>query len=81
MRIYISIGQKLFEQTGKITGARVTKVHPVEGIVMEVSSMSDVKGFGNFPNGKNITSGIITQHPPGVFDASLQGVITTTTEE
>jgi hypothetical protein len=74
----MTIGQKLFEQTGKITGSRITKVHPIDGIVSEVSFVADVKGFGNFPNCKNIGSGVMTQYPSnGMIDSSLQGVATT----
>ncbi len=79
----MAIGQKLFEQTGKITGSRIIKVHPIDGIVTEVSFMADIKGIDNkFPSGKTIGSGVMTQYPPhGTVDASYQGNIMTTTEE
>jgi hypothetical protein len=32
----MALGEKLFEETGKVVGFKVTKVHPVEGTTMEV---------------------------------------------
>jgi hypothetical protein len=29
-------GEKLFEETGNITGLKITKVHPIEGVTTEV---------------------------------------------
>jgi hypothetical protein len=55
------LGEKLFEETGNVTSFRVTKVHPVEGTTMEVSFVSDIKGIGKFPSGKNTGSGTMTQ--------------------
>ncbi len=70
------LGDKLFVETGNITGFKVTKVHPIEGITMEVSFISDIKGGGRFPNGRNVGSGTMTQYPHGVVDASYQGFVT-----
>ena len=72
----MALGEKLFEETGKITGLRVTRVHPVEGTTMEVSFMSEIKGIGKFPSGRNLGSGTMTQYPHGVVDASYQGTAT-----
>ncbi len=69
------LGQKLYEESGNITGFKITKVHPIDGTTMELSFMSDIKGFGKFPGGKGIGSGILTQYPHGVGDASFQGNI------
>ncbi len=71
--------KKLFEQTGKITGFKITKVHPLNGIEMELSFVADNTGFNNFPNAKNIGSAITTLYPHGMFDMSLQGYATTPT--
>jgi hypothetical protein len=76
----MALGEKLFEERGNVTGFKVTKVHPIEGVTMEVSSISEIKGIGRFPSGKNIGSGTMTQYPHGIVDASFQGSIMTTTE-
>lgn len=36
----MTLGQKLFEEVGKIAGFKVTKVHPLGGVTTEVSFMS-----------------------------------------
>ena len=73
----MALGEKLFEESGKVLGFKVTRVHPVEGTTMEVSFTSEIKGFGKFPSGRNVGSGIMTQYPHGVVDASYQGTIMT----
>lgn len=69
----MALGEKLFEESGNITGLRVTRVHPIEGTTMEVSFMSEIKGIGKFPSGRNIGSGTMTQYPHGAVNASYQG--------
>ncbi|MEO9321818.1 MAG: hypothetical protein ABI361_14220 [Nitrososphaera sp.] len=73
----MAFGEKLFEETGKVTNMSVESVHPVEGTKMKVNFVSEIRGFGNFPSGRNIGSGTINQYPHGVWDASYQGVIIT----
>ena len=77
----MALGEKLFEESGKIVGFKVTRVHPVEGMTMEVSFTSEIKGFGKFPSGRNIGSGTITRYPHGVEDASYQGKFRTAEED
>jgi hypothetical protein len=36
----MTLGEKLFEESGNITGFKVTKVHPIEGVTMEASFTS-----------------------------------------
>jgi hypothetical protein len=36
----MELGEKLFEESGNLTGFKVTKVHPIEGVTMEVSFTS-----------------------------------------
>jgi hypothetical protein len=43
----MALGEKLFEENGEATGFRVTKVHPIEGITMEVSFTSEIRGKGD----------------------------------
>lgn len=76
----MALGEKLFEESGNVTGFKVTKVHPIEGVTMEVSFTSEIKGIGRFPSGKNIGSGTVTQYPHGIVDGGYQGSFMTTAE-
>jgi hypothetical protein len=42
------LGEKLFEENGKITAVKVIRVHPIEGVTTEVSFTSKIKGKGRF---------------------------------
>jgi hypothetical protein len=55
----------------------VKSVHPIEGVKMEVSFASEIKGIGDFPDGNNRGSGTMVQYPHGIVDAAYQGVVTT----
>jgi hypothetical protein len=77
----MALGEKLFEETGNVTGFKVTKVHPVEGVAMDVSFTSEIKGIGRFPSGRNIGSGIMTHYPHGIVDQSNQGSMMMITAE
>jgi hypothetical protein len=70
------LGEKLFEESGKVTGFKVTKVHPIEGVTTELSFTSDIRGIGRFPSGKNLGSGVMTRYPHGIIDATWQGTLT-----
>ena len=74
----MALGEKLFEESGNITGFKVIKVHPIEGVTLEVSFTSEIRGIGRFPSGKNLASGIMTQYPHGIVDATWQGSVATT---
>ena len=80
VQLEMTLGEKLFEERGNVTGFKVTKVHPVEGVTMEVSFTSEIKGVGRFPSGKNLGSGTVTQYPHGIVDGSYQGSLMTTGE-
>jgi hypothetical protein len=73
----MALGEKLFEESGNVTAFKVTKVHPIEGVTMEVSFTSEIRGIGRFPSGKNLGSGIMTQYPHGIVDQSNQGSVMT----
>lgn len=71
------LGEKLFEEGGNITGVKVTKVHPIEGVSTEISFTSEIRGEGRFPNRENLASGLVTKYPHGLIDATWQGSLTT----
>jgi hypothetical protein len=73
-------GEKLFEESGNITGFKVTRVHPTEGVTIESSFTSEIRGTGRFPSGKNLGSGIFVHYPHGIVDASYQGSLMTTAD-
>jgi hypothetical protein len=77
----MALGEKLFEESGSLTGFKITKVHPIEGITMEVSFVSEIRGVGRFPSGKNMGSGTVTQYPHGIVDGGYQGSMMMTTTE
>ena len=52
------LGEKLFEESGNITGVKVTKVHPIEGVSTEINFTSEIRGEGRFPNCENLASSI-----------------------
>jgi hypothetical protein len=70
--------ERLFEESGKVAGFKVTKVHPTEGVTTELSFTSDIRGVGRFPSGKNLASGVLTKYPHGIIDATWHGCLTTT---
>jgi hypothetical protein len=73
----VVLGEKLFEETGNITGVKVIRVHPIEGVTTEASFTSEIRGEGRFPNGKNLGSGTMTKYTHGIIDATWQGSLTT----
>jgi hypothetical protein len=76
-QLCMALGEKLFEESGNVTGFKITKVHPIEGVTMEVSFASEIAGTGRFPSGKNLGSGTMTQYPHGMVDQSNQGSVMT----
>jgi hypothetical protein len=71
------IGEKMFEESGQVTGFKIVKVHPVEGTTMEVSAAFDLKGYGRFPTGKEMGSGTIIRYPHGIVEANFRGNLIT----
>lgn len=72
----MALGEKLFEETAKITSVSVESVHPVEGVKIKVSFMSEIKGV-KFPSGRNMGSGMVRHYPHGIVDGEYHGVATT----
>lgn len=52
----MALGEKHFEESGEITGFRITKVHPSAGVITEVSFTSEILKNGNI-RGLNIMTG------------------------
>jgi hypothetical protein len=71
----MKLEDKLFEESnGKVTGFKVTKVHPIKGVTMEVSFESKVTSTEDrFPSGTDLGSGTMTLHPDGTVDGRYQG--------
>ena len=74
----MALGEKLFEENGNITGLKITRVHPVEGVTTELSFSSEIKGEGRFPRGQNLGSGTLTKYSHGIIDATWHGALMTT---
>jgi hypothetical protein len=73
----MALGEKLFEESGNITGFKITRVHPIEGVTIEVSFTSEIRGQGRFPSGENLGSGIMTKYSHGIIDATWHGSLMT----
>lgn len=69
------LGERLFKETGRTLGVKVESVHLIEGIKMQVSFSSEMKGISKFPSGKNLGLGTATQYPHGSINASCLGVV------
>jgi hypothetical protein len=69
----MALGEKLFEESGEITGLKITKVHPIEGVTTEVSFTSEIRGEGRYPSGQSLGSGIMTKYPHGIIDGTWHG--------
>lgn len=70
----MTLGEKLFEESGNVQGFKVTKVHPVEETTRGSKLYFRDKGLGKFPSGRNVGPCVITQYPHGVVDASYQAM-------
>jgi hypothetical protein len=73
----MALGEKLFEESGEITGLKITRVHPIEGATTEVSFTSEIRGEGRFPSGQSLGSGIMTKYPHGIIDGTWHGSLMT----
>jgi len=77
----MGLGDKLFDEAGRILGFKITKVLPVEETTMEISFASEIIGTGRVPSGNNMGSGVIIPYPHGMVDGSYQGAFTTAERE
>jgi hypothetical protein len=69
------LGEKLWEERGKVMGFSVKSPGP-EGQRMEQSFTSVCKGFGRFPNGTNMGTVDVVMFPNGGYSGSGQGIFT-----
>jgi hypothetical protein len=52
IQLSMALGEKLFEESGNVTGFKVTRVHPIEGVAMEVSLISEIRAQADFQAAK-----------------------------
>ena len=76
----MGIGRKLFEEIDKPIGYKTINENSY-GIESEASWNGVIKGYNEFPNGKNIGSGISIQGKNGVIISNWEGVLTTNDDE
>jgi hypothetical protein len=77
MLLQLVLGERLFEESGEITGFKITRVHPIEGVTTEVSFTSEIRGEGRYPSGQSVGSGIMTKYPHGIIDGTWHGSLMT----
>jgi hypothetical protein len=77
MLLQLALGEKLFEESGEITGLKITRVHPIDGVTTEVSFTSEIRGEGRYPSGQSVGSGIMTKYPHGIIDGTWHGSLMT----
>jgi hypothetical protein len=65
--------EKNSEESGEITGLKITRVHPIERVTTEVSLTSEIRGEGRYPSGQSLDSGIMTKYPHGILTAPGMG--------
>ena len=70
------LGEKMWEEKGKIIGISVKSVGP-EGVRMEETFASEAKGLGRAPSGRNIGTLDLIETPGGFFSGTGQGMFTT----
>jgi hypothetical protein len=69
------LGEKTVEEKGKVIGFSVKAVDS-EGLHVEESFATEVKGFGRFPSGRNMGTLNVVTRPDGVFSGTGQGMFT-----
>ena len=70
------LGEKMWEEKGKIIGISVKSVGP-EGVRMEETFATEVKGLGRAPSGRNIGTMDLIETPGGSFSGTSQGYLVT----
>lgn len=70
------LGEKMWEEMGKIIGISVKSVGP-EGVRMEETFATEVKGIGRAPSGRNIGTIEFIEVHSGFFSGTGQGYLVT----
>jgi hypothetical protein len=73
------LGEKVGEEKGKATGMSIKSIGP-EGMTIEVSFVSEVKGFGRYSGGRNMGTLTVIQGP-STHKTAGQGIFVTTDGE
>ena len=74
------MGEKLFEEKGKVTMTFVDAVDAT-GMTMKQSFSSEITGFGRCPSGMNMESGTIMMHQNGKAYGKWFGMMMTEDKE
>jgi hypothetical protein len=69
----MALGEKLFEEKGKVTAGFIHQIN-LEGVVMKQSFTSEIKGFGKWPSGMNMGSGMVKMMPGGHARGKWHGI-------
>jgi hypothetical protein len=70
------LGGKMWEEKGKVIGMSVKSIGP-EGVHMEETFATEVKGLGRAPSGRNIGTMDLIEVPGGFFSGTGQGYLVT----
>ena len=70
------LGEKIAEERGKVIGMSVKSIGP-EGVHMEETFATEVKGLGRAPSGRNIGTMDLIEVPGGFFSGTGQGYLVT----
>jgi hypothetical protein len=70
------LGEKVWEEKGKATGMSVKSVGP-EGVHIEETFASEIKGLGRFPSGRNMGTLNVVTRPDGFSNGTGQGIFAT----
>jgi hypothetical protein len=70
------LGAKIGEEKGKVIGVSVKAVDS-EGVHVEETFATEVKGLGRFPSGRNMGTLNVVTRPDGFFSGTGQGIFTT----
>jgi hypothetical protein len=73
--IKLVLGEKLWEEKGKAIGMSVKSIGP-EGVRMEQTFATEVRGFGRWPSGRNMGTVDIFSGPSGGSSGTGQGIFT-----
>jgi hypothetical protein len=70
------LGEKIWEEKGKMMGMSIKSIGP-EGVHMEETFASEVKGLGRAPSGRNIGTINVIETPGGFSSGTGQGYLVT----